>query len=568
MERNNNYFFFSFLYRQNLILLLFLFFICSISFGQTIDKKYWIQFADKNGTPYSVSNPSAFLSPRAIERRTKQNIPVIQNDLPLTPAYIASVLSIDSVFLLNTSKWFNAITVNITDTNKLSQIRALPCVAGAVPVNTIKWKNDLENILGDNTGSFNKTTINQPTVYNYGSSFNQVNMIDIDCMHNQGYDGKSMVIAVLDAGFDHADVLNVFDSLRTHNQILGTWDFVTGNAAVYEDFSHGMSVLSAMGGNSPGQLIGTAPKASYWLLRTEEVASENIIEEDNWVAAAEYADSVGADIINSSLGYTTFDNSTQNHTYAQMDGNTARITIGADIAAGKGIFVTNSAGNSGNDAWHYIDAPADGDSVCSVGAVDANRNYVSFSSKGPTYDGRIKPNIAAQGSGTFVTYPSGAVAPANGTSFSSPLIAGAVACLWQANPYATNMQLLDAIQKSADKKNSPDNFTGYGIPNFCIANELLSGVSPTKFNDENIFNLFPNPFTDSFQLSYYADNAQTITMDFFDVTGRLLLSQQETLKPNSYNIYSVNSLQYLQTGVYILKITTPDKKHVVKVVKK
>ncbi len=312
--------------------------------------------------------------------------------------------------------------------------------------------------------------------YDYGQAFNQINMLNGIPLHDLGLDGAGMTIAVLDAGFLNADVIEAFDSLWLNNQIIGYKDFVSPLAPdIFDSHYHGTMVLSTMGANLPTEMVGTAPKADYWLLRSEDGATEYLIEELNWASAAEFADSLGADIINSSLGYTTYDDPAQDHTYEDMDGNTTPITIAADLAASKGILVVNSAGNSGSSSWHYIGAPADGDSVFTIGAVNSSGNYASFSSTGPTYDDRIKPNVVAQGQGsTVISAYSGNVTSGNGTSFSSPITAGMVACLWQAHPNKKNTEIMEAIQQSASQALNPDSLLGYGIPDYFAAHSTLS----------------------------------------------------------------------------------------------
>jgi serine protease AprX len=537
--------------------------------AQTAPTKYWIQFKNKNNTPYSLSSPLNFLSQKAIDRRTKQQITLDSTDLPIVPAYIAGIAAFDSVKLLNKSKWFNAVTIRTTDTNTLNIIKSLPYVKKTEAVGMIKWKDELENnyTAKNISNNISSDKVIEPLAYDYGNSFTQVHMLGVECMHNRGFDGKGMTIAVLDAGFYHLNVTPAFDSILNNNQILGTWDFVQGDNSVYEDYTHGMYVMSTMAANQPGVIVGTAPKAKYWLLRTEEAATEFLIEEDNWVAGAEFADSVGADIINSSLGYTEFDNTSQNHTYSDLDGNTTRITIGADLAAKKGILVVNSAGNSGASPWHYISAPADADSILTVGAVNANRVYASFSSVGPTADGRIKPNVAAMGEGAFFALNNGTAASGNGTSFSSPIMAGAVACLWQANPAATNMQLINAIQQSADQSSAPDNFLGYGIPNFCVANELLAGQAAEKFSTDNIVSIYPVPFENELSFSFFSNSKQDITVDLFDIRGRKITEEEKSVTGNSYTIFTINNLSDIAQGIYILKVNTPDKTFTEKVMK-
>jgi serine protease AprX len=304
----------------------------------------------------------------------------------------------------------------------------------------------------------------------YGLAFNQLQMLGGDVMHSKGFKGNGITIAVLDAGFYKVDELDVFSDLQ--NQILSTYDFVDGNSNVYDDHTHGMMVLSTMG--AKGAMMGTAPDAQYLLLRSEDVFSENLIEEFMWVCAAEYADSAGADIINSSLGYTTFDDTLQDHTYADMDGKTTPISIGAGMASDKGIIVVNSAGNSGNSSWHYIGAPADNYDVLTVGAVDENEEFASFSSYGPNASGAEKPNVVAQGKNTVVANSDNTVITGNGTSFSSPITAGMVACLWGANPHKSAISIKDAIYKSADRYLNPDDQFGYGIPDYYSAYQYLN----------------------------------------------------------------------------------------------
>ena len=535
------------------------------SFAQMTKTRYWIRFTDRNNSPYSIQTPHNYISQRAIDRRTKQNIRIKENDLPVNPSYIDSVISKGAV-LLNEVKWFNAITIFTSDTNTLLAIKALPFVKNTEPVKRWKFNKEPLEAIEHPTGSGRTGNISS---FDYGPAFNQVNMIGADCMHDLGFAGEGMVIAVLDAGFYNADVSAAFDSLRANNQILGTWDFVANESSVYEDDAHGEMVLSCMGANIPGQIVGTAPKASYWLLRTEDAPSEYIIEEDNWVAGAEFADSVGADIINSSLGYTTFDDPSQDHTYADMDGNTTRCTIGADIAASKGILVVNSAGNSGNSSWYYIGAPADGDSVLAIGAVDANENYASFSSKGPSSDGDVKPNVSAQGQGTIVYHPDWGVITSSGTSFSSPLIAGAAAVLWQSQPNATNMQIFNAIQKSASQATNPDDFLGYGIPDMCGANLILGGVEPERVRKEDdLWQFGPNPFNTFFKFNFISRTAQNILIEMYDLSGRKLFSEERQVNSKALEIIKyTNEFDHLSNGLYIFSVTTRNNKYIKKVCK-
>ncbi|MCH8330921.1 MAG: S8 family serine peptidase [Bacteroidetes bacterium] len=341
----------------------------SSTYSQTLN--YWVQFTDKDNTPYTINDPSAFLSSRAIERREANNIPIIENDLPVDPVYIDSVRATGAK-VLHRSKWFNSVTVEFEDSGILNQIQAL----GFVRKTELTYI-DLSGKKGLTPSKFEElhslTEISDSTYY--GSAFRQISMLNGDWLHFMGFDGKGMVIAVIDNGFNQVDVRSVFDSLIA-DHFLGSWDFVENKENVFEtNFSHGTTVVSTMAANTPERMVGTAPGADYWLLRSE-APMENLVEEDNWTAAAEFADSVGADIINSSLAYTTFDTSIMDHTYADMDGNTTRVTRAADIAASKGILVVNSAGNFGNGSWRYMRIEFDA-VVVGPGAVQIGTGFSS-----------------------------------------------------------------------------------------------------------------------------------------------------------------------------------------------
>ncbi len=532
------------------------------------NKIYWVELKDKNSNSFSVENPSEFLSERAIERREKHSIKITQQDLPVSISYINSVKNI-GVVVKSKSKWFNAILIEC-DESKISSIQNLAFVKSIKEIkNTSSISVDKFEIENNFSSNFSETNyFDRTNVYNYGLSFNQANQIGVDCMHNNGYNGQGVVIAVLDAGFFNVNLLSAFDSLRMNNQLLGCRDFVTGDTLVYEDNQHGMMVLSTMVGNIPGRIVGTAPKAKYWLLRTEDAATETLQEEINWVVGAEFADSVGADVINSSLGYSYFDNPADDHTYADMNGNTTIITKAADWAASKGIFVCSSAGNSAGWPWYKITAPADADSILTVGAVDSTGFVTGFSSRGPTFDGRIKPNVAAKGYQSVIAAPWGDIQQGNGTSFSSPITAGAVACLVQANPTKTNMELLYAIQQSANQATTPDTLIGYGIPNFCIANNILTSISENSANNFNV-KVFPNPFSNEFTLDYYSQKNEKIKLELYDICGRKILEQDFVAHENNKNLFSLKSMEALNSGIYFVKTTNSTGQSLnIKIIKK
>lgn len=554
---------------QKLISLLSFSLFLQFSFAQT-SKTYLVIFKDKNNSSFSVSEPGKFLSEKSIARRQKQNIAIKERDIPVNSNYI-SLVKETGVVVKNQSKWLNAITISTNDENKLSNIKKLSFVKSitltadpASPkIHTTKF--DVSNI--QSTHNYNPT---EKSVLNYGPSFFQADQINIDCMHDLGFMGQGMTIAVLDAGFYKADSLPAFDSLRMNNQLLGCRDIVIGDTLVFEDFPHGMNVLSCMVGNLPGQLVGTATKAKYWLLRTEDAFTETLQEEINWLVGAEFADSVGADVINSSLGYSKFDGGVGDHYYSDMDGNTTIITNAADWAASVGIFVTTSAGNSGGPPWFKITAPADADSALTVGAVDSAGIIAGFSSRGLTFDGRIKPNTCARGVQAVVAANTGGTTLTGGTSFSSPITAGAVACLWQANPTANILDLIYAIQASASQALSPDSIYGYGIPNFCKADSILTfllSVNSFDANSENSLSVYPNPFNSNFVIEFYAAKKETLLIELYDVAGRKITSQEQNVNSNSINKFSLSDITTLSKGVYTLRLISSNKTYFSKIIK-
>jgi serine protease AprX len=448
----------------------------SSSFSQT---RYIVRFKDKGTNPFSLSNPAAFLSNRAIQRKTRYNIAIDSADLPITARYIDSIRLAGAVTIINSSKWLNQVAIQTTDAAALTKINSFPFVINTNPIAArAQSATSPVNKKLDATGNFTAgDPIPQNTVsdyYSYGQSFGQVHLHNGEFLHNRGFRGQNMQMAVIDAGFYHYLTLPTFDSIRNNNQILGTWDFVAGNASVDEDHTHGMNCLSTIAANMPGVFMGTAPQTSFYLYRTEDAATEYPIEEQNWAAAAEKADSAGVDICSVSLGYFTFDNAIYNHTYADMDGNTTIIAKAADLAAKKGMLVVVAAGNEGTSSWHYIISPADADSVLAVGAVTTAGNVGSFSSYGPSSDGQVKPSVAAVGVGAVIANPStGQPTFGNGTSFACPNMAGLSTCLWQAFPEVNNMNIIGTLQQSSNRAANPDVRTGYGIPDMKKAFVLL-----------------------------------------------------------------------------------------------
>lgn len=537
--------------------------LLSFSFAlvaQVAPNYYAIQFTDKDNNDYSLDNPEEFLSPRSMERRVNQGIGYDITDLPITASYIDQVAQV-GVEVMRQVKWINTILVKTTNPSLIDEVLALSFVESATKiadVNTnppIKPKSffEIEKELG--TTKRETSTSKSTSTLNYGQATEQIELINGVPLHEMGYQGQGMVIAVLDGGFIGVPDRIVFDSLYANGQILGAKDFCSEDNDPFAGSTHGTKVLSTMGANWPGQMIGTAPKADYWLLRTEFTDYENIIEEYNWLAGAAFADSVGADIINSSLGYTTYDDANMDHSWADLDGNTAIITIGADLAAKKGILPVNSAGNDGNNSWQYISCPADGDSVFAIGAVDYSGNIAGFSSRGYPMDTRIKPNICAVGSGTIVADAySDFITSSSGTSFSSPTIAGMTACLWQANPDFNNKQVMEVLEMSASQATDPDQTYGYGIPNYEAAHAFV-GIETSPKKDISSFNVYPNPTRDYIQLSLedaiselriYSSNGQLI----YQIFGNQTAINVSKLNTGIYVVQVVNENGVSQSKFY------------------
>ena len=403
--------------------------------------KYRISLKDKAATEYSLKKPEKYLSAKAIERRRKQNLPIDSTDLPVCRKYIDEIRK-QGVKIVVTGKWDNFVTVSCNDTTLIDRIAALPFVLSTEKV----W-------ISPGAGKPSMATerdsvLNQPTIHPdsiYGRAITQIQMSNGDKLHEAGFKGQGMTIAVIDAGFHNVDKITAMQNIR----ILGTKDFVNQQADIFAESSHGMSVLSCIGMNRPDIMTGTAPEASFWLLRSEDEYSEHLVEQDYWSAAVEFADSVGVDVINTSLGYYSFDDKSKNYKYRDLDGRHALMSRQASHIADKGMILVCSAGNSGAGSWKKITPPGDADNVLTVGAIDKRAVLATFSSVGNTAD---------------VIRTDGNQGRANGTSFSSPIMCGMVTCLWQACPTLTAKEVIELVRRSGDRAGFPDNIYGYGVP--------------------------------------------------------------------------------------------------------
>lgn len=533
----------------------FLFFSNQYAFGQF--RKYVVYFNSKGGSgyPYSLSQPQQYLGQKSIQRRLIQNLPLDSTDLPVSPSHVQAVSSLGATILYRL-RWLNALIIECSPAQQES-ILNLPFVLDSRPLNSKQRGTSLKHKSKSGIQSLD-----------YGPSDIQNFMIGIDSMHSWGFHGEGMTIAVMDAGFKNVNGHMAFTHLFQNSRIKGIKDFIDRDSDVYSDHWHGGAVLSNIGAYLPGKIIGGAYNANYYLLRTEDDPTENEIECAYWVAGIEYADSVGADIVNSSLGYSTFDNSSLSYNYNSLDGNTAIASRAAAMAAGKGIVVVCSAGNEGNNSnWGgWITSPADARNILTVGSVNSLQVSSGFSGKGPTYDGRIKPDVVAQGAQAVIAnvFTNEDITTSNGTSFAAPIVTGLVAGFWQAHPGLTASQVINFIKNSGNKATSPDNIVGWGVPGFVKAH-ILAGARPTLSYPFDLV-VYPNP-----------SNSNQLSMEFLESNAvglakiRLVSSKGQVVSEHSVT-FDLVSQQYnfdlngIESGVYSFQIEMGGKKITRKVV--
>jgi len=531
---------------NRLIAILFLFTI-GVSFVSAQTNYYfYVQFANKKNTPYSLSNPSAFLSQRAIDRRTTFKIPCDSADLPVNPSYISQITSL-GIQVHNTSKWMNSATLYLSDSSKMSQVRALSFVK-------------FVEYTGKQVGAVlaPQQRAKEQIALDYGIANTQITQLNGKVLHNQGYLGKGIQIGVIDAGFTNVNTNPVFDSLRLQGRLLGTKDIINPSSNIYAEDAHGANVLSIITGNLSGQFLGTAPQASFWLIRTEYSPTEYKVETDFWCSGIEFADSVGIDLVTSSLGYYTFDDATMGFTYADMTGKVSRASRAATIASQKGIVVLVAAGNEGTNSWHYIGSPADADGIFAVGGVTSSGIASSFTSFGPTYDGRIKPEICAMGTSTAIVNTAGTPTTGNGTSYATPVMAGMMACLLQRyketdqNPTINN--LLQSVIKSGSLYGNPTAQMGNGIPDFAVAINNLSALNGLHNVAANSFIVAYNTTSHNL-IVRFSDNSNlnNSTLKIYSVTGQNIYDQ--TITSYSSEIKS----DKLVPGIYFVAVTINSK---------
>lgn len=519
--------------------------ISTSAWGQT--NRYFISFTDKAGTPYSISEPEEFLSTRALERRVKRQAMITEIDLPVNPSYVQQLIN-QGFNIKYRTKWFNGVVVEATAAQieglNFSWISGTELIAPG-PAPTLKAKASLGLPLGRIKSS---------------TSLTQLRMLGIDSMHADGFDGTGVEIAVFDGGFSGINTAAGFEKVRTNMGQGLSWNFVSSSPEVFLRDSHGTHVVSIIGGVL-SNFSGSAPDAALHFFITEDVATEYRIEEYNWVAAAEKADSAGVDIIQSSLGYSTFDDSEMDYPKTALNGETAIISQAATLAGARGIIVVSSAGNEGQNNWGTITAPADSKEVLAIGNVDENGFRSNSSSYGPTADGRIKPDLAAMGTSTVLIRPTGVKGSGSGTSYSAPLVAGLVAGLIERYPEMSTLELLDAIRKSASQAAAPDMLLGYGIPNYSAVVNYLEFQT-----NEMPWAVYPNP-NNSGLVKIEPKNPGVVGychVEVYDAIGKLVSKTELSFDwLNSVRTITLPA----QPGLYLVVLSSDTGNRIVRIIK-
>lgn len=536
--------------RKLTMLLLLLFTINS--YAQIEDA--WVYLNDKPNEAIYLGNPISILTQKAIDRKQNHNVVIDSRDVPVHEPYISDLKLQAGITVLAKSKWFNAAHVRGTELD----INALDALSY---VDFIDFANNSLDAVSRPSTIQDKTDIeDESIVFTYGDTQNQVEMINADNLHIGDFTGEGITIAVMDSGFPNVNTMGAFQRLRDNGDLLNGYDFVNRTSDVYANTasSHGTRVLSDMAGFIQDQFVGTAPDASYYLFLTEETGSENPVEESYWVEAAERADSLGVDMINTSLGYRMFDNSNYNYTPADMNGQVAFISKGASIAVEKGILVVVSAGNAGATTWQTVGAPADSPEVLSIGGVDANGDYVTFSSRGGAAQVDYqKPDVVARAGEAFVIDETNTIIQNNGTSFSGPILCGGIASLWQAIPDASPTEVMDYVRQSASQYSSPDDFLGYGIPDLDLARSIALSLDEGLIED---YSFYPNPVNNELNI-VFPSNGNQLEFSIYNQLGQEVL--HEAIQDDNKQI----DVSELATGIYLIKLSTENTSKTFKFIK-
>jgi serine protease AprX len=537
---------------KNTVIILLLSLSFSLLGAEPEGNIYWIQLKTKAGTPFSLNQPEKYLSQRAIERRAKHGIVIDSTDLPVNPDFADSVRKM-GFYIKQSSRWMNGLIAIYTDTTSIDSLK-LPSF-----VSTVDLRKPI--LLKSAFNKFDET--DSLTASYYGNATDQITMLNGHLLH-QYSKGEGVQIAVIDAGFLNADKLEVFDSLYARNGIIGTYDFVNPGNNVYNEFEHGTNVLSILAANHPGTIIGSAPNASYWLLRSENGASdfEYPIEEDYWIVATEFADSVGCDVINTSLGYTTFIDPSFNHKYGEFTGDSIRISKTANLAVKKGIVVVCSAGNEGANSWRYISTPSEARDVLCISAVNNQREIWNKSSRGyGIYSSIPKPDVAAMGAGTSFISAYGDYSIGNGTSYSAPAITGMAACLLGAFPDSSATSIIQMIRKAGNFYPEHNDSLGYGIPDFAKYIDQIK-VNKSEISELNSIKVFPNPFID--YINFFS-KFEIEQLEIFSFDGRIVFSAAK--ESSVLRGEPITSLSTLPKGIYFVRVRDTKSLQTIKLIK-
>ena len=529
---------------------------------------FQVNFTDKNNTPFSLSTPSAYLSSRSLTRRTLQGIAIDSMDLPVNASYIDSVLTLTGGQMHETSKWFNLCVILLSDSATIHVLDGKPYIKSTKLIGYYAGTLHRPSAPGNQPKPLAKSTTGSDPVY-YGETWPQTSIVNGNYLYDNGFTGSGKLIAVIDAGFTTADTHPGFSALWSSGRVVDQRNFTLASDFVLGYDGHGMKVLSTMAGNVPNTFVGSAPMASYALYVSEDGGSEQPIELVNMVCASERADSIGADVITTSLGYNTFDDPNESFSFpTDMDGKTTIAAKAANVATSKGMLFVASAGNEGGNAWNNILTPGDADSALTIGSVDISGVPAGNSGYGPNAAGQVKPDVCGMGQPANIFNTSSGYGTEAGTSFSTPQIAGWAACLWQSLPGATPYQLRQAIIKCASSYNTPGTHIGYGVPNFQCATNVLLYVkgTPPEFTASQWVIASPDPFVNELRLAVSPDTDGFVDLSLIDITGKTIT----TLRRQFYKGFNAPvslSLPWLPSGVYILKAVSATKQQVIRLEK-
>lgn len=531
-------------YRWYSLMLLLLCFMGS----QAQSNRYIVYFKDKTNSPFSVTEPQRFLSFKSLERRGKQQIAILDEDIPVDPDYISGVRNLGAKTFYS-SRWMNCLLIE-ADAATISSIQLLPYVSKTEFVAPGKKLS----------GGRTRKVKNKSETSAVSATASQHQQIGLDDMQNAGYQGENLMVAFFDSGFPGVNITTPFHALFQEGRIKLTHNFIVNSTNVYQYDDHGTEVFSVMAASSDG-FSGGAPKANYMLFVTEDFTSEYRIEEFNWLFAAEKADSAGVDIINASVGYNLFDDPSMNYKPENLDGKTAIVTQAAQKAISKGIVVLCSAGNEGGNSWQYITPPADAQGILAIGSITQQFSKSSFSSIGPSSDGRVKPDVVALGSGTAVIKANGSIGSNSGTSFASPLVASLVAGIWQAYPDLSAKEIYEAIIRSADQALNPDNEKGYGLPNF---NGVKNYLEAKKLSEWIL--IHPNPvLDDAIVITLKDPTGEPLEIIIYDIHGRVIAGS--VLSITWQNNPLEYSLSGLAAGIYFIRAKGKSGSRIVRIAK-